>query len=301
MCKKGEMGMDWVTRMNAAVDCMETRLTEADAVERAARAAQCSVYNFQRMFTFITDMTPAAYLRARRLTQAALELQSGSARILDVALRWGYESPDSFSRAFRAFHGVLPSQARNAKLTLMPPLSFSISIKGGARMSYRIEHRPACTLAGYPIALPNDQAVTFERVPLYWEEIVASGRDRRLRALARPDALCPQGILGAYAFDPDGKNGRYFAAVTVWTDTPGCKASPVPADMATCDIPEADWAVVDAQGDAAQSVADVIRRYWAEWLPASNWEPLNLPQIECYLNPEATVQQICFPIRRNKE
>ena len=154
-------------------------------------------------------------------------------------------------------------------------------------MSYRIEHRPACTLAGYPIALPNDQAVTFERVPLYWEEIVASGRDRRLRALARPDALCPQGILGAYAFDPDGKNGRYFAAV--------------PADMATCDIPEADWAVVDAQGDAAQSVADVIRRYWAEWLPASNWEPLNLPQIECYLNPEATVQQICFPIRRNKE
>lgn len=64
--------MDWVARMNAAVDCMETHLTDADAVELAARAAQCSVYNFQRMFTFITDMTPASYLRARRLTQAAL-------------------------------------------------------------------------------------------------------------------------------------------------------------------------------------------------------------------------------------
>ena len=293
--------MDWVARMNAAVDCMETHLTDADAVELAARAAQCSVYNFQRMFTFITDMTPASYLRARRLTQAALELQSGNARILDVALRWGYETHDSFSRAFRAFHGVLPSQVKGARLSLLPPLSFSISIKGGTRMNYRIEHRPACTIAGYPIALPNDQAVTFDRVPIYWEEIAASGRQARLRAIARCDVVCPPGVLGAFVFDPDGVNGRYFAAATVWTDTPGCEAIPVPADMTSCDIPEADWVVVDTQGDATHTVTDVIRRYWAEWLPASNWEPLNLPQIECYLNPESTVQQICFPIRRNKE
>ena len=293
--------MDWVARMNAAVDCMETHLTDADAVELAARAAQCSVYNFQRMFTFITDMTPASYLRARRLTQAALELQSGNARILDVALRWGYETHDSFSRAFRAFHGVLPSQVKGARLSLLPPLSFSISIKGGTRMNYRIEHRPACTIAGYPIALPNDQAVTFDRVPIYWEEIAASGRQARLRAIARCDVVCPPGVLGAFVFDPDGVNGRYFAAATVWTDTPGCEAIPVPADMTSCDIPEADWVVVDTQGDATHTVTDVIRRYWAEWLPASNWEPLNLPKIECYLNPEATVQQICFPIRRNKE
>lgn len=293
--------MDWVARMNAAVDCMETHLTDADAVELAARAAQCSVYNFQRMFTFITDMTPASYLRARRLTQAALELQSGNARILDVALRWGYETHDSFSRAFRAFHGVLPSQVKGARLSLLPPLSFSISIKGGTRMNYRIEHRPACTIAGYPIALPNDQAVTFDRVPIYWEEIAASGRQARLRAIARCDVVCPPGVLGAFVFDPDGVNSRYFAAATVWTDTPGCEAIPVPADMTSCDIPEADWVVVDTQGDATHTVTDVIRRYWAEWLPASNWEPLNLPQIECYLNPEATVQQICFPIRRNKE
>ena len=293
--------MDWVARMNAAVDCMETHLTDADAVELAARAAQCSVYNFQRMFTFITDMTPASYLRARRLTQAALELQSGNARILDVALRWGYETHDSFSRAFRAFHGVLPSQVKGARLSLLPPLSFSISIKGGTRMNYRIEHRPACTIAGYPIALPNDQAVTFDRVPIYWEEIAASGRQARLRAIARCDVVCPPGVLGAFVFDPDGVNGRYFAAATVWTDAPGCEAIPVPADMTSCDIPEADWVVVDTQGDATHTVTDVIRRYWAEWMPASNWEPLNLPQIECYLNPEATVQQICFPIRRNKE
>ena len=293
--------MDWVARMNAAVDCMEAHLTDADAVELAARAAQCSVYNFQRMFTFITDMTPASYLRARRLTQAALELQSGNARILDVALRWGYETHDSFSRAFRAFHGVLPSQVKGARLSLLPPLSFSISIKGGTRMNYRIEHRPACTIAGYPIALPNDQAVTFDRVPIYWEEIAASGRQARLRAIARCDVVCPPGVLGAFVFDPDGVNGRYFAAATVWTDTPGCEAIPVPADMTSCDIPEADWVVVDTQGDATHTVTDVIRRYWAEWLPASNWEPLNLPHIECYLNPEATVQQICFPIRRNKE
>ena len=246
-------------------------------------------------------MTPASYLRARRLTQAALELQSGNARILDVALRWGYETHDSFSRAFRAFHGVLPSQVKGARLSLLPPLSFSISIKGGTRMNYRIEHRPACTIAGYPIALPNDQAVTFDRVPIYWEEIAASGRQARLRAIARYDAACPPGVLGAFVFDPDGVNGRYFAAATVWTDTPGCEAIPVPADMTSCDIPEADWVVVDTQGDATHTVTDVIRRYWAEWLPASNWEPLNLPQIECYLNPEATVQQICFPIRRNKE
>jgi len=130
--------MDWLTKMNAALDYIEDHLLDEIDYKAVARKACCSSYNFQRMFSFITDVPLAEYIRRRRLTQAAIELQNTDARIIDVAVKYGYDSPVSFSRAFATLHGINPNEAKQsgARLKAYPKISFQISIKGEKEMNY---------------------------------------------------------------------------------------------------------------------------------------------------------------------
>lgn len=124
--------MEWVDKMNAALDYIEDNLTENIDFEEVARRACCSSYNFQRMFSFITDTSLAEYIRRRRMSAAALDLQKSDAKVIEVAMKYGYESPISFSRAFSKVHGITPKEAKKsgAALKIYPKISFQISIKG---------------------------------------------------------------------------------------------------------------------------------------------------------------------------
>ncbi len=115
--------MDWLKKMNEALDYIEDNLTEEIDFVTVAQKACCSSYNFQRMFSFITDITLAEYIRRRKLTNAAFELQNGHIKIIDLALNYGYESPISFTRAFKVMHGITLTQARKERGNIIKSLS----------------------------------------------------------------------------------------------------------------------------------------------------------------------------------
>ncbi|MHC1747103.1 MAG: helix-turn-helix domain-containing protein [Cellulosilyticaceae bacterium] len=137
--------MTWLERMNSAMDYIERNLTGTIDYTQLAQIACCSVYHFQRMFSFISGVALSEYIRRRRLTMAAIELQNKNTKIIDIALKYGYESPEAFSRAFKNMHSVTPTLARNTGITLKayPQMTFHLSIKGGFEMNYRIEEKEA--------------------------------------------------------------------------------------------------------------------------------------------------------------
>lgn len=150
--KEGEF-MDWLNRMNMAIDYIESNLADRISYDKAAQIACCSTYHFQRMFSSITDVPLSEYIRRRRLTLAAFDLQTSDIKVIDVAFKYGYESPEAFSRAFKKLHGVMPTSARDIGISLkaFPKMTFSISIKGDTEMKYRIEQREAFDVFGRPL------------------------------------------------------------------------------------------------------------------------------------------------------
>ena len=167
--------MEWLDRMNDALGYLEANLAGTADMEHAARLACCSVYHFGRMFSYIAGVPLSEYLRRRRMTLAAFDLQNGG-RVLDVALRYGYESPTAFNRAFQSVHGVSPSAAQRdgAPLKAYPRISFKITVKGEAEMDYRIIKQEAFRIVGVREPLLPDFEDSFRRVPEFWGEAAAS-------------------------------------------------------------------------------------------------------------------------------
>ena len=143
--------MDWITGMQKAIDYIEANLTEEIDYEKVAVESFSSSYHFQRVFSILCGYTLGEYIRLRRLSLAGAELANGKEKVIDIALKYGYDSPDSFAKAFQKFHGITPSQARadGSKLKSFSRLSIKISLEGGSIMNYRIETKPQFTLLGY--------------------------------------------------------------------------------------------------------------------------------------------------------
>ena len=143
--------MDWIIGIQHAIDYIEDNLTETIDYEEVAKKCYSSSYHFQRVFSILCGFTLGEYIRNRRLTLAGRELTITNAKVIDVALKYGYESPDSFAKAFQKFHGILPSQARNngSNLKSFSRLVLKFSLEGGTTMNYRIETKPAMILLGY--------------------------------------------------------------------------------------------------------------------------------------------------------
>jgi len=144
--------MDWLKGMNQVVDYVEENLTRPMSYESLARVVGCSVYEFSRIFSFMAGMSVSEYIRRRKLSQAVFDIQRGGEKIIDIAMRYGYESPTTFARAFKELHGTTPSSAREAgvKLKTFPPISFALSIRGVSSMDFRIEKKDSFVIAGVP-------------------------------------------------------------------------------------------------------------------------------------------------------
>ena len=143
--------MDWIIGMQKAIDYIEEHLTEPIDYEVVAAQSFSSSYHFQRVFSILCGFTIGEYIRNRRLSLAGQELASSEAKVIDVALKYGYESPDGFAKAFQRFHGILPSEARakGGNLKSFSRLVLKISLEGGSVMNYRIEEKPEMILTGY--------------------------------------------------------------------------------------------------------------------------------------------------------
>lgn len=132
--------MDMVKRLNDAIAAIEATLDSDINVEKAAQIACVTKDSFMRFFSYMTGMSLNEYIRRRRLTLAADELQNSNVRVLDVAVKYGWDSADAFTKAFVRQHGITPTQARskNTSLKMYPPASFHMMIKGAREMDFRI-------------------------------------------------------------------------------------------------------------------------------------------------------------------
>ncbi len=141
--------MDWITGIRSAIDYIEENLTEKLDINDIAGRSFSSPYHFQRVFGILCGYTVGEYIRYRRLTLAGAEI-SGGAKVIDTAIKYGYESPDSFTRAFVRFHGITPSQAkkRNADLKSFSRMSIKISLEGGKMLNYKIVNKPSMIITG---------------------------------------------------------------------------------------------------------------------------------------------------------
>lgn len=153
---KGGHLMDLLKSMNDAMRYIEDNLTNEIDFKVVARIAHCSEYHFKRMFSFLAGITVSEYIRRRRLSLAAFELTNSKLKIIDIAVKYGYNSPDSFTRAFQNLHGVTPSETRNngQQLKAFPPMTFQLSIRGGNEMNYRIEQKKAFNIVGIMKRVP---------------------------------------------------------------------------------------------------------------------------------------------------
>ena len=142
--------MDWIERLNDAVKYIEENLSSDIDYSLAAQRACCSLYHFQRMFSYISGIPLSEYVRRRKMSLAAADIIGGE-KIIDVAVKYGYSSPTAFNRAFKSVHGVAPSDARSCGTVLKsyPPLVFKITVKGVYEMNYRIEKKDAFVLSAY--------------------------------------------------------------------------------------------------------------------------------------------------------
>ena len=265
--------MEWLKKIGAAIDYIEDHLDKEISYDETARIACCSTYYFQRIFSYVSGISLSEYIRRRRMTQAAFELQRTDSRVMDVALKYGYSSPTSFNRAFQSVHGITPLAAKNAGCTLCayPSIKFSIKVLGGSAMSYHIEKKEGFRIIGIRTPLVEDAKENMRIVPAFWEETL-----QKYNGILEIGDLSngnPKGILGVSVYQ-DPKNIYYYIAV------PSDK--PVPDGMAECVIPEATWVVFENEGIFKDDVQGVFRRFLTEFLPFSGYEYAGLPDVEIY-------------------
>ncbi len=275
--------MDWLGRMNGALNFIEEHLADEIDYEEVARIACCSVYHFQRMFSFITDIPLSEYIRRRRLTLAAFELQNSNVKVIDLALKYRYDSPVSFARAFQNQHGAAPSLARDkgVRLKAYPRISFHITIKGDVAMDYRIIEKEAFTVYGIEEIFTTENGENLRAIPDFWAQAMKDGRMDRLgestnfngiRDLTPVNAICDYSSTGGSTFPY-----MLFAFKADKSNTDGYRVLEVPA---------ATWAIFKSREHTEEEttavIQDLIKRVYTDWLPTANYEKVNGFELEMY-------------------
>lgn len=280
--------MDWLSQWNEALDYLEAHLTEEVPPETLGRIACCGGYHFQRMFSYLAGVPLSEYIRRRRMTLAAADLRSGE-RVIDVALRYGYESPTAFNRAFQSIHGLPPSAAKREGTVLKsyPRIRFHLVVKGDTEMEYQIVTRPAFRVVGLRVPLWKDVEENFSAVPRCWAE--AGPRLPELLTLSSGD---PAGILGVSTCHREEENYYYIAVAS---------AQEPPAGMYAEEIPPCTWAVFQGRGRLPEAMQSLQRRIVSQWLPDSGYEWARAADVEVYLEPpgsEETAFQVWLPVAK---
>ena len=249
--------MDWIHAVMTAVDYIEENMTEELTADIIASKVNVSPFYFQKGFSLLCGLTLKEYIRNRRLTLAGNELCSGNRRVIDVALKYGYDSPDSFTKAFTRFHGVTPSAAQKnvSMLKSFAPLKIKISLEGGYLMDYKITKKESFTVLGVSKRFRYDNAKS--EIPQFWQEHYAAGNGKY---------VC--GMFGINIDEQMGGEDFEYLIADVYNP-----ASDIPEGFVTKVIPAFTWAVFPCKGPMPQALQDVNQKIFSEWLPAlKNYE-----------------------------
>lgn len=275
--------MDWITGISKAIDYIEEHITEPTDYARAAKEACSSPFNFQRVFALLCGYTLGDYVRMRRLTLAGEELLSTDAKVIDVALKYGYDSPESFSRAFTRFHGVSPSAVRKgAAIRSFSRICVKLILTGGSIMEYRIEKKQATKIIcrRREFTKPGDD-YTNREIPEFWNECGRDGSIQKLCGYIKDSARF-KGLLGV-CFSTEMTDSGFPYGIGAEYD-----GESDPQDFEIVEIPAYTYAVFTVRGRMPDAFRETYRKICTEFFPQSGYEYGNGVEIEVY--PSADVQ-----------
>lgn len=266
--------MDWVDRMNDAMDYVENNLSCEITEKEISKITACSFNLFQGSFTQITGITLSEYIRRRKLTCAAHDIQNTDGKIIDIALRYGYQSADAFSVAFKRLHGVTPRDARRSgvKLTFYCRLRFALTIEGVDKMDYTTIERVPFKVIGVRRTTPYGGGT--------WAIVKSNGSNEAVKELS--DHFFDLGLC--FGFGEDGSNDYMCGIEWDKEDVAGFESFEYPA---------ATWLKFEAKGTiSGQTLGSVWKRINDEFLPQSKYKKSGLPTIEKYVAWDAA-EDIC--------
>ncbi len=266
--------MDSLKNMNRAMKYIEENLTNEIDFKEVAKLSYCSEYHFKRMFSFLAGVTLSEYIRRRRLTLAAFELKDNKVKVIDVAMKYGYSSPDSFTRAFQYLHGITPSEARSNGYSLKayPPMTFQLSIKGGSEMNYRIEEKEAFCIIGIKKRVPIVFNGVNPEISAMWESL----DEPTINQLKKLSCVEPLGLISASTNFSEGRmeeKGELDHYIGVATN------KEYPPNFNMLQVAASTWAVFEAIGPFPGTLQNVWGRIYSDWLPSSNYEQIEGPEI----------------------
>jgi len=292
--------MNWIIRLNAAINYIEEHIMEELNLHEAAKIAGCSTYHFQRTFNYMADIPLSEYIRRRRMSLAVADLQSDEAKIIDVALKYGYNSPTAFNRAFQSVHGIAPSLVKKDGVTVKSylPINFKIIVKGVEEMNFRIEKKEAFRIVGISHPLENEMEKNAEIMPQMWQKAAVDGTIAKLAALMDNQ---PKGVLGVCVYNVYSEaderytqleGGKFYIAVA--------STKEIDSALEEYTVQPFTWAVFPGEGVVSAAMPELQKRIVTEWFPTSGYEYDNGPDIEVYLNddPQNSKFEVWVPIRK---
>lgn len=249
---KGVYAMEWADAIGYTVRYVEEHLSDDINLEQLSTDVGIAPFYFQKGFSLLCGMSIMEYVRARRLSVAGTELASGDGKVIDIALKYGYESPDAFTKAFTRFHGMTPKEIKkgNVPLRAFAPLILKISMQGGFLMDYRIIKKDAFTVMGALGHFRYEDAK--DVVPAFWKEHYQKGNGKI--------------VCGCYGINIDEKMGNEEFDYLIADNYDPVKE--VPDGFVTRQIPSFTWAVFPCKGPMPVALQDVNVKIFSEWLPA---------------------------------
>ncbi len=276
--------MAWIEMLQQAINYMEDHLLEDMNYEDVADQFYMSSYEFHRTFSVMAGMTANAYIRNRRLSLAGVELMETDERVIDVALKYGYDTPESFTKAFTRFHGVSPKQARKqgTKLCLFNPLKIRISMEGGKSMDYRMEVKEAqrfiCVAQSFSNEIINEEGN--HEIPDFWDECHKSNRVETLRQL-RPD-----GKKDLYGLCSPTQEEMFDYGIGVLVDDETQDFDQKEMEQKgyrTWRTSKQQYVVLECIGDDGECISDAWKRFYKEFLPQMGYEISDATDYEIYV------------------
>lgn len=268
--------------LNQAMEYIEQNLAGEIDFNRLAQLAGCSEYQFRRIFAFLSGMSLGEYIRLRRLSEAATELAQEGGRVLDIAIKYGYESPDAFARAFQALHGIPPSEAKKGQgpLKLVAPMTFQLTIQGGKEMEYRIVEKGAFRIVGLNKQVPlQHRGVNQEIVAM--TQGLTPAIITELKAMSNQE---PRGIISAsvHLEESMAEGTMLDHYIGVATD------QPCPDRYHSLEVSPGSWAVFTVRGPFPETLQNTWARIYSEWLQVADYEIAPGPSIVWHQSPDTT-------------
>ncbi|SOC18226.1 AraC family transcriptional regulator [Ureibacillus xyleni] len=288
--------MGWVEAIQKAIDYIETSLMDNSlSIEKIAKVTNSSVFHFQRTFFLLTNMTVSDYIRRRRLTLAAEELLNSEEKVINISYKYGYETPEAFTKAFRKQHGITPTDARKKKghLQSYNRLVIQINVRGAEPMKYKIVEKDAFQVVGVKRTYNCNNGENTRGIPQFWEDVHKDGTNDRLIKLSNGHIPVILGVCVVEEHQKEQGLMDYWIAATYEGE--------IPDGLLSYEVPASKWVIFEVHGPMPHAMQNTWKKIYSEWFPSNSYRPTGTAELEVYTNDDPSAEdcysEIWIPIK----